>query len=249
MAFKMKGHTLPGPNQRATDPVTKKTQDNLNKNIQSGIKTKQESKVGAIGRRAGISGKGIQAILNVKPPKLKPISTTSMQKGFGEAINKALAVSPKKSPTKHRLTKRVPLNVDFDRLPKSYPRDRAVVIEHDHPEKKKDSTNTEKKDTQIQKESPAKQVGPRDKKGDFTQIQNLDAAGPGPMTKTTVSGKLPEGVYIGKDGDLKNKEGFNYRLKGGNKRKTINKKKSPAKCPLVAALAPAVIGAMSKKKE
>ena len=223
----MKGHTLPGPNQRATDPVTKKTQDNLNKNIQSGIKTKQESKVGAIGRRAGISGKGIQAILNVKPPKLKPISTTSMQKGFGEAINKALDVEPKmekvmkmpgtgvsfkqdlikpktyskakmkKSPTKHRLTKRVPLNVDFDRLPKSYPRDRAVVIEHDHPEKKKDSTNTEKKDTQIQKESPT--------------------------TKTTGNGTPNEGPP--------------------------NKKKSPAKCPLVAALAPAVIGAMSKKKE
>ena len=197
MAFKMKGHTLPGPNQRATDPVTKKTQDNLNKNIQSGIKTKQESKAGATGRKAGISGKVIQAILNVKPPKLKPISTTSMQKGFGEAINKALAVSPKKSPTKHRLTKRVPLNVDFDRLPKSYPRDRAVVIEHDHPEKKKDSTNTEKKDTQIQKESPT--------------------------TKTTGNGTPNEGPP--------------------------NKKKSPAKCPLVAALAPAVIGAMSKKKE
>ena len=29
----MKGHTLPGIKQRATDPGAKKTQDNLNKNI------------------------------------------------------------------------------------------------------------------------------------------------------------------------------------------------------------------------
>ena len=97
MAFKMKGHVLPGPNQRATDPVTKKTQDNLNKNIQSGIKTKQESKAGATGRKAGISGKVIQAILNVKPPKLKPISTTSMQKGFGEGAKTALEERKMKS--------------------------------------------------------------------------------------------------------------------------------------------------------
>jgi hypothetical protein len=60
--------------------------------------------------------------------------------------------------------------------------------------------------------SPAKQVGPRNEKGDFVQIQNKDAAGPGPEITTTVSGKLPEGVYIGKDGELKNKQGYNYKL-------------------------------------
>ena len=62
------------------------------------------------------------------------------------------------------------------------------------------------------KNSPAKQVGPRNEKGDFVQIQNKDAAGPGPEITTTVSGKLPEGVYIGKDGELKNKQGYNYKL-------------------------------------
>ena len=48
--FKMKGHSLPGIKQRATDPnpektqkrVTKNTQDNLNKNIQGGITTEQK---------------------------------------------------------------------------------------------------------------------------------------------------------------------------------------------------------------
>tara|TARA_R110000824_G_scaffold191056_1_gene372620 strand:- start:304 stop:909 length:606 start_codon:yes stop_codon:yes gene_type:complete len=56
MAYKMKGHSLPGINQRkspakaATDPnpektqkrITKNTQDNFNKNIQSGITTEQK---------------------------------------------------------------------------------------------------------------------------------------------------------------------------------------------------------------
>jgi len=74
--------------------------------------------------------------------------------------------------------------------------------------------------------SPNKQVGPRNKKGDFVKTQNKDAAGPGPEITTTVSGKLPEGVYIGKDGELKNKEGYNYNLKGGNKKnfESIRKK-------------------------
>ena len=39
----------------------------------------------------------------------------------------------KKSPTEHRLTKRVPIKADFDRLPKNYPRDRAVELKHTHP--------------------------------------------------------------------------------------------------------------------
>ena len=68
------------------------------------------------------------------------------------------------------------------------------------------------------KKSPNKQVGPRNKKGDFVQIQNKDAAGPGPEITTTVSGKLPEGVYIGKDGELKNKDGYNYNLSNATKK-------------------------------
>tara|TARA_R110001583_G_scaffold144271_1_gene296297 strand:+ start:745 stop:1650 length:906 start_codon:yes stop_codon:yes gene_type:complete len=67
--------------------------------------------------------------------KLKSGNTTSFK----------LMGGTDKSPAKHRLTRRVPNKVDFDRLPKSYPRDHAVEIKHDHPkdEKKGDSIKTE----------------------------------------------------------------------------------------------------------
>ena len=67
--------------------------------------------------------------------KLKSGNTTSFK----------LMGGTDKSPAKHRLTKRVPNKVDFDRLPKSYPRDHAVEIKHDHPkdDKKGDSIKTE----------------------------------------------------------------------------------------------------------
>ena len=39
------------------------------------------------------------------------------------------------------------------------------------------------------------------------------------------------------------------KAKPGNPNYVTPKKKSPAKCPLIAAAAPAIIGAMTKKKE
>jgi len=83
---------------------------------------------------------------------------------------------------------------------------------------KKAKKNKKADDSGLFMRSSNKQVGPRNKKGDFVKTHNKAAADPGPEITTTVSGKLPEGVYIGKDGELKNKEGYNYNLKGGNKK-------------------------------
>ena len=68
------------------------------------------------------------------------------------------------SPAKHRLTRRVPNKVDFDRLPKSYPKDHAVEIKHEHPkdEKKGDSIKVEDGGVVIsdgvKEKSPVKQT-------------------------------------------------------------------------------------------
>jgi len=82
--------------------------------------------------------------------KLKSGNTTSFK----------LMGGTDKSPAKHRLTRRVPNKVDFDRLPKSYPKDHAVEVKHEHPkdEKKGDSIKTEQGViVSDKKESPAKQ--------------------------------------------------------------------------------------------
>ena len=81
----------------------------------------------------------------------------------------------------------------------------------------------------------SQKIGPRDESGGFTTIENEGAPVKGPQITTTTyssdySNKYPD---YSKTFPRKTKKG----------------KKSPAKCPLIAALAPAVIGAISKKKE
>jgi len=62
------------------------------------------------------------------------------QGNLPEHLKAEIEAAPSKmydSPAKHRLTKQVPNKVDFDRLPKNYPKTHSVELKHTHPENEK----------------------------------------------------------------------------------------------------------------
>ena len=215
--FKMKGHELPGPNQR-----------------KSPAKHERDAWGFKHGHKYHRSEDAPGTPPNRKSPAKHEIDAWGFKHGHKYHRSEDASGTPpnEKSPTKQATISTVAdsltnlKNPALEKLIAEFEEKSKAIQDSTH---KANQEVLEKRAEQIQqnvspkefkkqieefknKTSPTKQIGPRNEKGEFVQIHNLDAAEPGPEITTTVTGRLPEGVYIGKDGELKNKQGFNYRL-------------------------------------